>query len=145
MRTIQMNRWIASIAFATLVAAAATARAQIQLRPGLYAGSVDMDFAGTKMSDKQTDCLTADDLKDFPKKALMDPDLAGSCRISNHVITSARVTFDMTCVEGGLTMTSRVEMAFTADSYAGTSISRDSRGRTTTLKLSGKRIGECTP
>src|SRR5688572_26841985 len=109
-----MNRWIVSIAFATLVAGVGTAWAQIQLRPGLYAASVEMDFAGTKMSDKKTDCITAKDLADFPKSVLLDPELATTCKISNHMLSGGKVTLDMTCSEDGLTMTSRVEMTFTA-------------------------------
>ncbi len=140
-----MNRWMVSTAFAALVAGAATGWAQIQLRPGLYAASVEMDFAGTKMSDKQTDCITAGDLADFPKKVLLDPEMAGTCKLTNHTVSSSKVTLDMTCDEDGLKMTSRVEMTFTADSYTGISTSKDNRGRTTTMKMSGKRIGECKP
>ena len=140
-----MNRLTVSIALVALVAAAGTGLAQIQLRPGQYAGTVDMDFAGTKMSDKQTDCITAEDLADFPKKLLLDPDLAGTCKIANHTVSASKVTLDMTCDEDGLKMTSRVEMTFTADSYTGISTSKDNRGRTTTMKMAGKRIGECKP
>jgi hypothetical protein len=140
-----MNRLTMSFAFAALLAAAGTGWAQIQLRPGQYAGAVEMDFAGTKMSDKKTDCITAEDLVDFPKKVLLDPDLAGTCKISNQTVSVSKVTLDMTCDEDGLKMTSRVEMTFTADSYTGISTSKDNRGRTTTMKMSAKRIGECRP
>lgn len=132
-----------SIAGVVLLAIVGGASAQVQLRPGQYAGTVHMDFAGTTMTEQQTDCITAEDLKDFPKKVLMDPDLGSTCKISNHTISGSKVTFDMSCEEDGLKMTSRVEMTFTPDSYVGVSISKDNRGRTTTLKLSGKRVGEC--
>jgi hypothetical protein len=134
-----------SIAGMTLMVLAGAAAAQIQLRPGQYAATVHMDFAGTTMTDQQTECITAEDLKDFPKKMLMDPEHGSACKITNYAINAAKVTFDMTCDEDGLRMTSRVEMTFTADSFAGASTSKDNRGRTTTLKLAGKRVGDCRP
>lgn len=140
-----MNRWMVSIAFAALVAGVGTAWAQVQLRPGQYAATIDMDFAGTKISDTKTECITADDLADFPKKVLLGPELTNACKVANHAVSGSTVTLDMTCDEDGLKMTSRVEMTFTADSFTGISTSKDNRGRTTTFKISGKRIGECKP
>lgn len=123
----------------------ATGSAQIQLRPGQYEVTADMDFAGTKMTEKDSDCITAGDLKDFSNisKLFMEADEEKSCKVSDYKVSGNNVTFNSICETDGLKMISTAEMTFATESFTGLMTMKDNKGRTTTIKTTAKRIGEC--
>lgn len=126
----------------TLVAVAVAQT--VILRPGQYEMTVEMNMPGGVKMDplKQTDCITSDDLKDFTK-AFQEPDFAKSCKVSGYTATGSKVTFNTDCTEDGTRMTGKTEMNFTAESFTGQTTTKDAEGNVMTLKMSGKRIGEC--
>jgi hypothetical protein len=134
-----MTRQYLTVLGVMLVSASAGSAAQIPLRVGQYEVIADMDFAGTKLSQKNTDCITADQLKDF-STAVMDADEQQSCKVSNYKVSGNKVTFNTTCEEEGLTMTS---MTFATESFTGAITSKDNQSRTTTIRTTAKRVGEC--
>ena len=96
---------------------------------------------GMKMPpQKQTDCITAEDLKDF-SKAFQDPDVAESCKVSDYKVSGTKVTFNTECSEEGLRLTGAMEMTFTTESFAGLMTTKDDKGRVMTVKTTGKRMG----
>jgi Protein of unknown function (DUF3617) len=116
----------------------------VNLRPGQYEMTVELNMpGGQKMAPiKQTDCITADDLKDFTK-AFQDPDFAKTCKVSGYTATASKVTFNTDCTEDGQRMTGKTEMNFTSESFTGLTTTKDGDGNVITMKMSGKRIGEC--
>ena len=103
-----------------------------------------MEIAGAmKMApQKTTDCITADDLKDFTK-AFGDEDFVKTCKVSDYKVSGNKLTFNTDCKEDDLRMTGTTEMTFTTDSFTGVMTTKDDKGRVTTFKTSAKRIGEC--
>jgi hypothetical protein len=137
-----------SLLAATLVfACLTTASAQIPLRPGQYETTTDMDFAGTKMSDKDTDCITAEDLKDLSPKRLArlfaEEDEEKACRILESKLSGNELTFSAVCDSDGLKTTATSQMTFGSDSWVGVTTMKDNKGRTTTWKATARRVGEC--
>lgn len=132
-----------SVLIGTLFLLAAGGWAQSELRPGLYEVTADMDLAGTKMSQKNTDCISTDYRKQL-SQAFAEAGAIKTCKISDYKESPNKITFNTTCEEDGLKFASTTEMTFAAESFTGISRSKDSSGRTTTIKMAGKRIGECT-
>jgi hypothetical protein len=114
------------------------------LRPGQYEMTVEMNMPGGVKMDplKQTDCITAEDLKDF-SKAFLEADFAKACKVSGYKATGNKVTFSTDCTENGAHMSGKTEMNFTADSFTGLTTTKDDEGTVITLRMSGKKIGEC--
>ena len=89
------------------------------LRPGQYETITEMNVGGKTVPPmKASTCLTAQDLKDMTKIFLRDAPSEG-CRESDLVNAGDRMTFNMTCDGDGVRYTSRSEMTFGTDSYAG--------------------------
>jgi hypothetical protein len=115
----------------------------INLRPGRYETVVEMTMPnGTKMPIKDTDCLTAADLKDVSKTFLED--LGSDCKISNLKNTGKQMSFTATCKEDAGTMTMTADMTFSGDSYSSTIKSKTGKGETFDITMTGKRLGECS-
>jgi hypothetical protein len=117
----------------------------VNLRPGQYEMTAEITMpSGPPMPpQKQTDCITAEDLKDF-SKAFQDPEFAKACQVSDYKASGSKVTFLTECKEDGVRMTGKTEMTFTADSFTGLTTTKDDAGNVITMKASGKRIGDCT-
>jgi hypothetical protein len=140
-RQIRIALAVASV----LSSVAMTAIAQsITLRPGKYETTVDMDMPGEmKMpSQKQMQCITPDDLKDF-SKAVSDPEFARTCKVSDYKIVGNKLTFTSECKDGEVRARGTMEFTFAAESYSGVMTTKDNKGRVMTIKTSGKRIGDC--
>ena len=139
---MRMRTLLGLVGVPTLVAAVAAQT--VILRPGQYEMTVEMNMPGGVKMDplKQTDCITRDDLKDF-SKAFQEPDFAKACKVSGYSATGNKVTFNTDCTEDGTRMTGKTEMNFTAESFNGQTTTKDGEGNVMTLKMSGKRVGEC--
>ncbi len=137
-------RTLRTLAVLGLVAFALPLFAQtVNLRPGKYEVTAEMDMPGMKMPpQKDVQCITAEDLKDL-SKAMIDPEEAKNCKVSNYKVSGNKVTFDTTCEEDGMKMTSTAELTYTRESYTGIMKSKDDKGRVITIRTTAKRIGEC--
>lgn len=145
------SRWLSIV-----LLAGAAVDAQMAIRPGQYeyvvemnmgaaaeAGKAVVDGAGFEKN-KRRDCLTPDDVKgDIATVFARAMEMGDDCRMSNVKTTGNRLTFTTTCVEDGLRMTMNTDMTFAADSFSGVTTSRDQDGRTTTMKMSARRIADC--
>ena len=113
------------------------------LRPGKYAIVVDMEMGPQKMPpQKQEQCITAADLKDM-SKGMMPKEMTDACKVSDYKATANKVTFTATCNQGGMASTSSFDMSFTPDTYDGVIKSKTQMGEMT-IKMAGKRVGDCT-
>ncbi len=138
MRTLEILAPLAIVALA-LLAVAQT----VNLRPGKYEVTAEMDMPGMKMApQKDVQCITAEDLKDL-SKALIDPEEAKNCKVSNYKVSGNKVTFNTTCEEEGVKMASTTELTYTRESFTGVMKSKDDAGRVMTIRTTAKRIGEC--
>jgi hypothetical protein len=131
--------------------------AQIAIRPGQYeytlemnmgeakeAGKAVMDAAGFQKN-KRRECLTPDDVKgDIATVFMRGMEMGDECKMSNVKTIGSKMTFTTTCVEDELRMTMNTEMTFAGDSFAGVTTSKDQQGHVTTMKMSAKRVGDCT-
>ena len=133
------------VAVGVALACAPCAFAQtVNIRPGKYEVSATMDMPGMKMApQKDEECITAADLKDFSKK-LLDPEMMEGCKVSNYKVVDNKLTFNLSCKEDDLEMSGTTEMTFASESFTNLVTMKDNKGRVTTIKGTAKRIGECT-
>lgn len=135
---------VRTVVIVGFIAAGLPALAQTPvLKPGKYAQTVDMEMGGQKMPPvKQEQCITAADLKDM-SKGMMPKEMTDACKVSDYKSGANKISFTATCNQGGMTSTSAFEMSFTADTYDGFIKSKSQMGEMT-MKMSAKRVGDCT-
>jgi hypothetical protein len=144
-----------NMVFVVVFLAAASAAAQVAIRPGQYEVTLDLDLgipkeapqavldaAGFKKQ-KRLECFTAEDVKGGFVKILNDEAAEQNCKTSDMKTTGNRMTFTMTCQEDDVRMTMSTEMTFTGDSFSGVTKGKDPEGRMTTSRFSAKRVGDC--
>jgi hypothetical protein len=153
-----MKRWQPCLLMAALMlAGAATGSAQIQLRPGEYEITLDMnlpvprevqnavlDAAGYKKQ-RTLQCITAEDAKgakDIARFLARELD-ESNCTMSEIKTTGNKMTYSTTCVEDDIRMTMNTELTTGPDSFTSFTTAGDNRGQTSTVKATAKRIGEC--
>ena len=137
-------------AFALLLCMTAGAglMAQTPMRPGRWQVTMQMQIPGAPVQIPPTtmeQCITEDQLKKDPASGL--PNGAqkpgdNACKVTDYQTSGNTVTWKMMC-SGQQAMTGDGEMTFTGDSYAGAMKMSMSQG-SMSMKLSGKRLGDCT-
>lgn len=131
-----------------VLAAGAAALAQSPIRPGRWEVVMQMDMPNMpiKMPEmKTTQCVTPEQAKDPANSLPRGPDGRGGkndCKVSDYKVSGQTVTWKMACTSPQA-MTSTGEMTFTDDSYAGTMKMNSPQGDMM-MKVSGKRLGDCT-
>jgi hypothetical protein len=135
------------VAFALLTAGATALLAQNGMRPGRWETSVQMEMAGSPVQMppmKSTRCVTPDEAKD-PSLLQSGPPAGrggkSDCKASDQKASGNTVSWKMTCSTPPMTGTA--EMTFGDDSYTGTMKMNSAQGAMT-MKLEGKRLGDCT-
>jgi hypothetical protein len=134
--------------------------AQVALRPGQYEYTMDMKIAGAPQEaaqavfdaaglkgQKKLECITPDEarqaredaVKFFTKEMAQEED----CKVSDSSLSGAKLTFTLTCVDDGEKSTVRSETTFGVDSFLSVGTMKDSEGRTSTMSISAKRVGDC--
>ena len=136
-----------AVGMAILVGAAG-AIAQSPVRPGRWELTMQMQMAGSPVQMpemKSTRCVTPEDAKDPARSLPSGPEGRGGqksdCKMSDYKVSGNTATWKMVCTSPQA-MTSTGEMTFTDDSYTGT-MKMDSPQGPMTMKLAGKRIGDC--
>ncbi len=130
-----------------LVALAAVAvYAQNPMRAGQWEVSMQMQMQGMAMPEmKRTQCITPEQLEKDPTSGLPNgargagPD---ACKVSDYKQTGSTVTWKMACT-GAQAMTGDGELMFSGDTYAGTVKMMMEQGAMS-MKMTGKRLGDCT-
>ena len=139
-----MRASIAVVAFA-LTSLGFMGAQQVNLRPGLYevTTEVSMGRGMAPITQKSTDCVAAEDVKDFTKAMLREMgNEAANCKIADLKSTGDKLTFTLNCKSGADQMSSANEITFTGDSFT-TLTSTTMKGNAISSKQSGKRIGDC--
>jgi hypothetical protein len=148
----------ATILLVIVLLAPAMGEAQINIRPGQYEVTLEMnmpipadaqkavlDAAGFNKQ-KRLECFTADDVKDMKNIAqYFTRETEGlGCKIADLKTTGNKLTFNMTCEEDELRMTSTTEMTFGTDSMTSFTRAKYDELGESTVKTSAKRVGACT-
>jgi hypothetical protein len=140
MRTIA----ISLLVLATV--ATLTAQQAGLMRPGRWQNTVQMQVPGmpTPMPPQiATRCVTAEQLQRDPNSWLPSGPDGRACTISDQKIVQNKVTWKVACT-GQMAMTGTGAITFVDDTYDGTMMASMSMGEIT-MKLSGKRLGDCMP
>lgn len=136
MRETVVMAFVAAVGLAVSVAAQT-----VNLRPGNYEVTMEMDMPGMpKMPPrKHEQCIASNDLKDLTSGLTALDKTNPDCKMSELKNAGNKVSFMRTCKNG--TWTS--EMTYSGDSFAGISTGKDSQARPVTMKSTAKRIGDC--
>lgn len=134
---------------AALLITVTVALAQTAVRPGRWEATMQMQMAGSPIqmpAMKSTRCITAEDAKDPTRSLPSGPEGRGNqksdCKMTDYKVSGNTATWKMVCTSPQA-MTSTGEMTFTDDTYDGT-MKMDSPQGPMTMKISGKRLGDCT-
>ena len=142
---------VSLIALAMLATAAVIA--QSGMRPGQWEITTQMQMpnmpnlpAGIQMpSTKTTQCITADQAKDpantVPRQTGRGRGGKDDCRMSDYKTTGSTISWSMACTSPDK-VTGTGEMTVGDDSYTSTIKMVMAQGEMT-MKMSGKRIGDC--
>ena len=138
---------------AMLVATIAALGGQIQLRPGEYAITLEIERAVSREAlyeagfnkEKKLDCFTADELKgpaDIAKMFAGEAEEA-NCKRSGLKTAGSKMTFTTTCQDGDTRIVLDTEMTFGQDSIAILTKEQDGKGAASTIRITATRVGEC--
>jgi len=119
--------------------------AQNPMRAGQWEVSVQMQMPGMQMpTTKSLQCVTAAQLARDPATGLPSgmQNMPGACKASDYKVVGSTVSWKMACA-GAQPMTGDGELVFDGDAYNGT-IKMAMQQGAMSLKLSGKRLGDCT-
>lgn len=143
-RVILVSTTLLFLVGVVALTASVVATQAVNLKPGRYEVSVEMEMADspTKMPPmKDTQCITAEDLKDF-SRLLVDSEERERCKVSDYRAVGNKVSFNATCVEDGESYKMDAEMTFAGDSFTGMMRSNH-KGQAMTIKSMAKRIDDC--
>lgn len=134
----------AALAVLTVV----TLVAQSPIRPGRWEATMQMQMPGSPVQMpemKSTRCVTPEDAKDPNRSLPSGPEgrvgQKSDCKTADYKVSGNTATWKMVCTSPQA-MTGTGEMTFTDDSYTGT-MTMDSPQGPMTMKMAGKRVGDC--
>jgi hypothetical protein len=137
----------AALMSAAIVATALAA--QNPMRPGRWEVTTQMQMPKMPMKmpeTKMTQCVTPEQVKDAAIPGSSPTGRGGgadSCKTIDHKVSGSTVSWKVVC--GPPQNTSGTgEIVFNGDSYVGTMKMTTQQGEMT-MKMSGKRVGDCTP
>jgi len=114
----------------------AAVSAQGPMRAGNWEATMQMQMPGMTMpAMKNVQCVTNEQLKD-PAKAL--PSASPGCTMSDYKADGNKVTWKMACKD----MAGTGEITFKGDTYEG--LMSVTSPHEMAMKMSGKRVGDCT-
>jgi hypothetical protein len=120
--------------------------AQGPMRAGQWEVSMQMQMPGMQMPEMKTaQCITAEQLAKDPASGLPSgAQNAGpnACKVSDYKQAGNTVSWKMACT-GAQAMTAEGELMFAGDAYTGT-IKMTMQQGAMSMKMNGKRLGDCT-
>ena len=130
----------------SFAAVCSQAAAQSPMRPGNWETTMEMDMPGMPMKMppmKNTRCVTQQEI-DSPNRGLpsgphKNPN---DCKISDYKQSGNTVSWNVAC-SGQQSMTGSGELKFNNDTYDGV-IKMMMNQQQMTMKMAGKRLGDCT-
>jgi hypothetical protein len=140
------SRLVVTIA---VLASATAVVAQSHMRPGQWEVAMQMQLVNPPMQMpemKTTQCVTPEQVKD-PASTLPSGGPQGrggknDCKVEDYKVSGGNVTWKMVCT-APQAMTGNGDLTFTNDSYTGTMKMETPQGAMS-MKLAGKRLGDCT-
>ena len=130
----------------SLAAAAAVIAQQGPMRPGRWQNTVQMQMPNMPVqmpAQTTTRCVTAEQLQRDPNSWIPSGPDGSSCKISDQKIVRNTVTWKVACT-GQMAMTGDGELTFMEDAYDGALKATVPQMGEMTIKLTGKRVGDCT-
>ena len=115
------------------------------MRPGRWEVNVQMEMPGLPAKippTVTTQCVTEEQLKDPNSAVPTGPGGEQACKVSDYKVDGSKVTWKMTC-SGQMPLSGDGELTFVGDTYTGV-INGKADQTTMTLRLNGKRLGDCT-
>ncbi len=139
-----MKSLLASTLLLALAAVAVYAQTpQTPMRPGQWDVTVQMQMPGMQMPEmKSMQCITAEQLQKDPTSGLPKGAQNSECKVSDYKVNGGNVSWKMACT-GAQPVTGEGELMFANDAYNGTIKMVMAQG-SMTMKMSGKRTGDCT-
>lgn len=113
--------------------------ADVNMNPGLWQWTAAMDMPGMPMQlppASYTTCITRADF--VPKNS----ELGQNCETIDLKTEGDKVSWNATCTQEGVTITSQGELTYYGDHAEGT-VSINSQGMQMRSKTTGKRLGPC--
>ena len=128
--------------------AAAMVSAQSPMRPGRWEVTMQMQMPNMPMqmpATKTSSCITAEQLGKDPASSLPSggPNPQNQCKVTDYKFVGNTATWKVVC-SGRQEMTADGEMTYMEDSYVGSMKMTTPQGMMS-MKLEGKRLGDCTP
>ena len=142
-----MKHMPALVVAVSVAATASSATAQNSpMRPGRWEVTMQMEMPNVPVqmpAMKNTRCVTQQEI-DSPNKGLPSgPNKnPNECKISDYKVSGNTVTWTMACT-GQPPTSGNGELRFTGDAYEGL-VKMMMDQQTMTMKMSGKRLGDCT-
>lgn len=112
-------------------------------RDGKWETTMRMEMPGLPIklpAVKTVTCVTKEDAEN-PEKSVPSASREGSCKVSDYQIDGQTVTWKFKC-EGKNPSTGEGTLTYTENAYDGELIV-DTDGQEMTMKMSGKRLGDC--
>jgi hypothetical protein len=129
-------------AVALIVLMCVAGAAQVSLQPGLYERVLEVDADGSTGKNKDTICWSAADAKDVVK-TIATAGKEADCKVSDvKTAAGGKLTFNVSCKEGGRVTTTANDVTYGPDWYTNVSKGKSEAGPVS-QKVSAKRIGEC--
>ena len=116
-----------------------------KMKEGKWDITMEFDMPGMPVKMKpmtMSQCLTKEDVADPNKSLPKGNSKNDDCKVSETKVEGNKVTWTVKCKEQNVT--SKGEMTYAGDSYKGTIKTSMEGGFESTMKLSGKRAGDCT-
>jgi hypothetical protein len=143
-----------AVPFALLLTLTAAVFAQGARRDGKWEVTVQMEMPGMPAGRgmpamTSTQCITKEQVDDPQKFGAQPPSRGGpnDCKVSDYKVVGNTVTYSMKCTTPQeMTMTG--EFVYGDNKYDGVTKITTSRGgqpMDMTMKMTGKRLGDCTP
>jgi hypothetical protein len=121
--------------------------AQSPMRPGRWETTIEMQMANMKMPGNKTNrCVTAEDIKKNAQSILpssVQPGQPDPCKVSDYLVKGQTVTWKVACT-GQEAMSGTGEMTFKSDTFDGLMKMTHPQMGELTMKMTGKRTGDCT-
>jgi Protein of unknown function (DUF3617) len=132
------------VALAVAVTAVSVTAQNSPMRAGRWEVTIQMEMPNMPVAMpamKNVRCVTQQEI-DSPNKGLPSGSKnPNDCKVSDYKVSGNTVTWAMACT--GPTMTGTGELRFTGDAYEG-AMKMMMEQQQMTMKMSGKRLGDCT-
>ena len=133
------------VVFAVAVTASSVTAQKSPMRPGRWEVTMQMEMPGLPVAMppmKNVRCVTQQEI-DSPNKGLPSGSKnPNECKVSDYKESGNTITWTMACT-GQQPMTGTGELKFAGDSYDGL-VKMTMEQQQMSMKISGKRLGDCT-